>query len=371
MAVAAKRPQGRLVPLLLALAVCVLFALPSASSAAPPVSPLADGATTMATPRGAALPQAARVRLGVVGIVAGAGYYLAIEKGYFAEQGLDVEAIPFATTADETAPLAAGQLDVGAGATSAGLFNAIARGVDIKLVADEGHTEPGRPGNALVARRAAVDAGQLRGVADLGGRRIAIASTSIGVVSDLRGYLAQGGLTLDDVTLEQMAFPDMASALSNGSVDAAIPVEPFLTLLQQSGLGTRWLWDYEVNPDHQVAVILYGPGFVREQPEAARRWMTAYLRGVRYFNDAFVRGDATARDETVQVLMKWTPIRDRGLYDLMSVIGLDPDGDVRVPSLRADQELFLQLGQQDRPVDFDTAVDLQYVGYARQVLGPY
>ncbi|HLH25740.1 MAG TPA: ABC transporter substrate-binding protein [Chloroflexota bacterium] len=346
---------------ILALGAALLFGLPAQGSAA----------ATSAAPRGAALPQAAHVRLGVVGIVAGAGYYLAIEKGYFAEQGLDVEAIPFATTADETAPLAAGQLDVGAGATSAGLFNAIARGVDIKLVADEGHTEAGRPGSALVVRRAAADAGQLRDVADLRGRRIAIASTSIGVVTDLRGYLARGGLTLDDVTLEQMAFPDMAPALGNGSVDAAIAVEPFLTVLQQTGLATRWLWDYEVNPDHQVAAILYGPGFVREQPEAARRWMTAYLRGVRYFNDAFVRGDAAAREETVQVLMKWTPIHDPALYDQMSVIGLDPDGELRVPSLAADQELFLALGQQDRPVDFTTAVDLQYVRAARQVLGPY
>jgi hypothetical protein len=69
--------------------------------------------------------------------------------------------------------------------------------------------------------------------------------------------------------------------------------------------------------------------------------------------------------------MKWTPIRDRALYDVMSVIGLDPDGDIRTASLRADQELFLQLNQQDRPIDFDTAVDLQYVRNARQVLGPY
>jgi NitT/TauT family transport system substrate-binding protein len=360
----ATNPHRRVVLTLLALTAAVTFARPSAGAAAAP-------ATTAASPVNAAVPQAARVRLGVVGIVPGAGYYLAIEKGYFAEQGLDVEAIPFSTTAEETAPLAAGQLDVGAGATSAGLFNAIARGVDIKLVGDEGHTENGRPGNALVVRRAAADTGQLRGVADLRGRHIAIASTSIGVVTDLSGYLAQGGLTLNDVALEQMAFPDMAAALSNGSVDAAIPVEPFLTLLQQSGLGTRWLWDYEVNPDHQVAAILYGPGFVREQPEAARRWMTAYLRGVRYFNDAFVRGDAAAREETVQVLMKWTPIRDRGLYDLMSVIGLDPDGELRVPSMTADQELFLQLGQQDRPVDFNAAVDLQYARAARQALGPY
>jgi len=58
--------------------------------------------------------------------------------------------------------------------------------------------------------------------------------------------------------------------------------------VQQTGVGTRWFYDYEVNPDHQVAAVLYGPAFVREQPEAARRWMVGYLRGVRDFNDGFV-----------------------------------------------------------------------------------
>ena len=350
-------------------AACALFGLLAAGAG---TSPLPQTVEAIAVaPRRAALPQATRVRAGEVGILAGAGYYLALEKGYFAEQGLDVESIHFATTAEETAPLAAGQLEIGAGAHSAGLFNAIGRGLDIKLVADYGHSEPGRPGNALVVRTAAVEAGELRGVPDLRGRRAAIASLSIGVVSDVRGYLAQGGLTLSDLTLEQMAFPDMMPALSNGSVDAAIIVEPFMTLVQQTGVGTRWLYDYEVNPDHQVASVLYGPAFVREQPEAARRWMVAYLKGVRDFNDGFVRGNAAAREESIQVLMKSTPIRDRALYERMTVLGLDPDGALRVDSLRADQELFLQLGQQDRAIDLDAAVDPQYVRYARQVLGPY
>jgi len=231
-------PRGLLRFALLVGAACALLTLPAAGSAADPM-PQPAGAATTSAPLASPLPQAARIRLGDVGIAASAGTYIAIEKGYFAEQGLDIETVRFATTAEETAPLAAGQLDVGGGATSAGLFNAIARGVDIKMVADQGHNEPGRPGNALIVRRAAVDSGQLSGIADLRGRRIAIASISIGVVSDVRAYLAQAGLTLSDVQLEQMAFPDMMPSLANGSVDATIIVEPFMTLVQQSGVGTR------------------------------------------------------------------------------------------------------------------------------------
>jgi NitT/TauT family transport system substrate-binding protein len=352
---------------LLIAAVAALSIVPTlgATALTPPTRALATEVAPAAP-----LPQTTRVRLGEVGILGSVGSYVAIEKGYFAEQGIDVEPVHFNTTAEMTAPLAAGQLDVGSGATSAGLFNAIARGVDIRMVADQGHSEPGRPVNAFVVRRAGVEAGQLRSVADLRGRRIATTSISIGAVTDVQAYLAQGGLTLNDVTMEQMGFPDMIPSLANGSVDAVNPVEPFTTLLEQSGVGTRWFWDYDVNPDHQVAVIIYGPTMVRDQPEAARRWMVAYLRGLRYFNGGFFRGNAAAREDSIQVLMKWTAIRDRALYDTMTILGLDPNGDIRIASMRADQEAFLQLGQQERPIDLDAAVDMQYVRYALQVLGP-
>jgi NitT/TauT family transport system substrate-binding protein len=368
MARTATRPATRPRLVLLVAIVLALSVVPTtgATALSPPAGALASEMAPVAP-----LPQLTRVRLGEVGILASVGFYVGIEKGYFAEQGIDVETVRFNTTAEMTAPLAAGQLDAGSGATSAGLFNAIGRGVDIKMVADQGHSEPGRPVNAFVVRRAGVDAGQLRSVADLRGRHVAVTSISTGAVTDVQAYLAQGGLTVNDVVIEQMSFPDMIPSLANGSVDAVIPVEPFTTLFEQSGVGTRWFWDYDVNPDHQVAVILYGPTLTRDQPEVARRWMVAYLRGLRYFNDGFFRGNAAAREDSIQILMKWTTIRDRALYDTMTVLGLDPNGDIRVASMRADQEALLQLGQQDRPIDLDAAVDMQYVRYAREVLGPY
>ena len=290
---------GRLWRLLTA--ACALIGLLAAGSGATPLLQSAQASTAAALGKGA-LPQATRVRTGEVGILAGAGYYLAVEKGYFVEQGLDVESIHFATTAEETRRWPPASWRSARAPTVPGCSTRSGAGWTSSSSPTTATPRSAGPGNALVVRGAAVEAGELRGVPDLRGRRAAIASISIGVISDVRAYLAQGGLTLSDLTLEQMAFPDMLPALSNGSVDAAIVVEPFLTLVQQTGVGTRWLYDYEVNPDHQVAAVLYGPAFVREQPEAARRWMVAYLRGVRDFNDGFVRGNSAAREESIQVL---------------------------------------------------------------------
>ncbi|MGH2403887.1 MAG: ABC transporter substrate-binding protein, partial [bacterium] len=68
------------------------------------------------------------LRLGVVASVSDAGFFVAQEKRYFAEEGLAVEFVPFQTAALMVAPLGVGQLDAGGGAVSAGLFNALARG---------------------------------------------------------------------------------------------------------------------------------------------------------------------------------------------------------------------------------------------------
>jgi NitT/TauT family transport system substrate-binding protein len=360
---------------LLALVLCVLVASPVTVTGAAPGGLPSHVAGEVAAPGGlVAAPgpaQATRVRLGELGIIAGAGYYLAIENGYFAEQGIEVEATRFTSGAEMIPSLATGQIDIGAGAISAGLLNAVARGLDLRIVSDHGHSAPGRPVGAFVVRRDLIDSGQVRTAADLRGRTIAIPSTAVSAMTDVRAYLAEGGLSLGDARILEMSFPDTLPALANRSIDATAPVEPFISFITQRDLGTVWRWDYDVFPGHQVGVITYAPTFAREQPELARRWLVAYVRGVRYFTDGFIRGDGAARERGVDVLTKWTVVRDRALYDVMTVTGLDTDGGVRVDSMRIDQEYFVGQGLQERPVDLDRVVDLQYSQYARQVLGPY
>ena len=63
----------------------------------------------------------------------------------------------------------------------------------------------------------------------------------------------------------------------------------------------------------QFSVILYGPQFVRDNPDAARRWMVAYLRGVRDYDNAIFKG--LDKDEVVRLIMKQVTIRDASLFD--------------------------------------------------------
>src|SRR5215213_7433173 len=151
-----------------ALALLTVWLLGCATAAPAAVPPPVAAATATAAPP----PPAQAVRLGALGSTTDAGFYIALDRGYFREQGLDIEFVPFDSAARMVAPLSAGQLDVGGGSPSAGLFNAIARGIDVKLVADKGSAPPGFGFEGLLFRRDLADSGQLRTAGDLAGLRV-------------------------------------------------------------------------------------------------------------------------------------------------------------------------------------------------------
>ncbi|HZU07929.1 MAG TPA: ABC transporter substrate-binding protein [Chloroflexota bacterium] len=360
---------------LAAVAALLVACAASGTPAAPPAAPTApppsgSGAAPPAASPVAKVPPLSppvTVRIGRLPTVSDAGMHLGTERGYFLEEGIDIQAIPFDSAAQMVAPLGAGQLEVGGGSTSAGLYNAIARDVPLKIVADKGSMPPGAGWLALVVRRDLAD--QIRDYADLRGRRIAI--NQFGTTNDiaLEAALKRGGLTLQDVEVVQLPFADMNPALANRSIDVAQHNEPFMATAIEQGLAVRFRGVDEYYPYMQFSVILYGPHFVRDQPEAARRWMVAYLRGVRDYNDAFLKG--IGKEEVVRDLMKYVPLRDPTLFDKMIPVGLDPDGKVNVEGLRNDLRWFVEHGLVTQPPDLDRVVDTSFAEYAVSRLGPY
>src|SRR5438105_3046409 len=81
----------------------------SATAAQAPVAAPSAAAPSAST-GAASAPAPQKLRVATIRITADAGLYIADEKGYFKEQGVDVEWVDFATAAEATAPLGAGQL---------------------------------------------------------------------------------------------------------------------------------------------------------------------------------------------------------------------------------------------------------------------
>src|SRR5262245_33179179 len=204
---------------------------PPASSTAQP-APAGAAAPPAAAPGAAVQPAAAvpqppvQLKVGTQRLSSDAPMYAAYERGYFTEQGLDVEFVEIGASAASIPSLASGQFDVGVGSINPALYNAIARGIDIKLVATKGSTPPVAEGNligsqALVLAADVAASGAVRDYADLRGKNVALPDRGSTLERGLTKALERGGLTIDDVEIKLLAYADMLPALANRSVDAA------------------------------------------------------------------------------------------------------------------------------------------------------
>jgi NitT/TauT family transport system substrate-binding protein len=338
---------------------------PSAPAASQPSAPSASAYHP--TP----LNPPVQLQVGVVSSSSDGGIFIAIDKGYFQEEGLQIETQQFQTGVDQIAPLGAGQLDVGTGAIAAGLYNAIGRGVPLRMVADKGSTpSPEWDFNALMVRKDLVDSGQVKDYKDLRGLTIATTAPGNSTEVDVSRALDKGGLTFADINFTHMSFADMITAFQNHAIDAGIVIEPYLSRIEKLGTAVRWQGTRDFYGNQQVAVIMYGPKLVEEQQDVARRWMTAYLRGVRDYNDAF-GPKRRGRDEVIQILINHTPIKDASVYDEMRPAGLDPDGKLDLASIRGDLTYYESSGKVTQQVDLSKVIDTSFQEYAVQQLGPY
>lgn len=366
------RPAAGAAPTSTAPAIAAPTSAPAAPTAAAPA----------ATGPSASAPQAVRyqptplqppvtVKVGTVNATSDGGVFIALEKGYFRDEGIELDLTNFQTAAAMIAPLGTGQLDVATGAIAAGLFNAAAREVPLRIVADKGSTpSPEWDFVSLMVRTDLVESGAVRDYADLKGRTISSTSRGNSTEVEIMGALTKGGLTFEDINYTSLSFPDMISAFANGAIDAAIVIEPYVSRIESQGTAVRWRGNTDFAGNHQVAAIMYGPNFIRDQPEVARRWMIAYIRGVRDYNDAF-GPKRQGRDAVIGILAKHTVVKEPRDYEQMRPAGLDPDGKLELSSVANDLAYYQRSGQVTQPVELRGVIDTSYQEYAVQRLGPY
>jgi NitT/TauT family transport system substrate-binding protein len=359
------------VALLLALVACQAPATP-APSAPPPAPAQAAGEQPAST---AAAPPAARpldqVRMADARVLASAGIYVALEKGYLREQGIDLQLEAVAGTADIVPFLATGDLDLALGAIGVGLFNAFDRGADMRIIAPAGIMPLEDSVLPLVVRKDLVDSGQVRTPADLRGRRVAVNVRGASVEYVLSKILDRVGMTIHDVDIVSVPFPDMPAALVNGSIDAAIPAEPFATRSVDLGAGVKLV--REVIPGQMTTTILASGKLLRERPDVARRLVLAYMKAIRDIQPPALGTfdpEKFYRPEHLAIFEKYTGAPESVLRNQVPYT-FDVDLEIQYDSLM-DQQLthmrngLLTLAQ---PVPIERMVDETFVRQAQQTLG--
>lgn len=314
-----------------------------------------------------------KITVGTTNSNSDAPFFIAEAKGYFHEQGLDITLLPFDSAAKMVAPLGTGQLDVAAGAPSAGLYNAAERGIDLRIVADKGSSPKGYGYLPLMVRKALVDSGKIKTVRDLRGMKIAEVAPATASLCTLDAALRTGGLTYRDVQEVFLGFPDHFAAFTNGAIDGGITAEPIATRCLQAGVAVRFMPDDEFYPNQQIACVLYGGPFVKTKGDAARKFMIAYIKAARDYNDALKDGKIAgpSANDVIAILTKYTPIKNPAVYRAITPNGNDPNGRLNVESLRKDLATFKEAGFVKGNVTVDRVVDESFAEAAVTALGPY
>jgi NitT/TauT family transport system substrate-binding protein len=296
----------------IAAAFSLVFLLLSACSPGQSSPPVADEPTT--------------IKIVALPFLSYGPIYIADEEGYFADQNITLEYSQFEHTSDGLVAMGQRQVDVVAGFVTIGVLNAMATEDQIKLVADKGHADPaGCPAEGLMVR---TDIAEMPDISNPDTLKDLTYSVSEADVEEylLDIVLGQSGLSSADVRKENIGSRDEPDAFRNGSIDAALPSEPWVTRITNAGVASMWIPVKEIVPDLQWAGIYYGPTLLQENPDAARRFMIAYLRGVRQFNegatDRNIEIISTAMSIDAEELMQvcWAQIRNDGSMNVDTLL---------------------------------------------------
>jgi len=317
------------------------------------------------------------VRVASVGLVGEAGIFIALGKGYFSDEGLDVQLVEVRQSTDQIALLLAGDLDYGHSPPAAILYNVAARNVGLKVVANDSLIPEGTSlSSGFAIRTELLDSGAVKGPSDLAGRNIGLPGAANTTEVYLDRLMRLGGLTFDDaVTSVVPGFPDMVAALKNGAVDGAFLVEPFVTVAEAQSAARLTYPISQVYPGASAYALLMGPKFAQEQHEAADRFMVAYLRGQRDFYRAFVeKSDVASQEPILGYLREYTAFKEvKDTPVLLRAIGntVDPNNDLRPEIWREAHDFFVKRGSVPTPLDINQVLDPSPTDYALARLGRY
>ena len=218
------------------------------------------------------------LRIGWVQAMANAPALIAEEKGYFREEGLNVELKGFGDGPVIQQAVAGGEIDV-AYIGAPPVYQWAARGLDAKIIAKVNYGQA-----AVIARTD----GPIHALSDLIGKRLAGVNGGSGMDVLLRGYVLKEAADLSpdtDLALSQMPVGNMNAALDTGVVDAAFLWEPFISQSVLRGAG-RVVFDVNgALPGYPWYVIAAPAKTLEERPDDLVKLLRANSKAIAFLRE--------------------------------------------------------------------------------------
>jgi NitT/TauT family transport system substrate-binding protein len=315
----------------------------------------------------AAVPAAAqkleKISIGALRLSSSGAVFIARDKGYFREQGLDAEVTILTAAQQVPVAVTSGDIDLGVTGLTAGFYNLAGKGA-LKIIAAQSREEPGYQLVSYMVTNKAYEAG-FRSLKDFPGKRVAMTTTGSTFHYSL-GKLAQKyGFDIKSITLVPLqTLPNMSAAFKGAAVDATLAPVTTTRALESDGAGKILGWVGDETP-WQLGALFTSPKMVASRRPALEKFIRAYQKGARDYHIAFNARDkgkevqGPGYDEAIQILAKTleqTPalVRDGLPY-------VDPDARLDVGDVYNQVAFWKGQGLVDQAVDAKAILDLSFV----------
>jgi len=221
-----------------------------------------------------------RIRVSTIPIIDIAPMQVAVAKGWFAAEGIEVDTTPTQGGAAGIPALAAGQVQV-VFSNLVSIVQAARQGLGVQIIAPASTTGDAPPDQAaLIAKKAAA----FKTGKDLEGKRIAVNTRNNIIWLYARAWVRATGGNPDAVTYLEVPFPQMVDAVRGDRVDAAFAVEPFVSgavAADMQVIGYPYTTVQKRMPAAQYAA---SRSFIEQNPRVIDGWVRAYHKGVDWVN---------------------------------------------------------------------------------------
>ena len=306
---------------------------------------------------------ALKARIGVLRLSSSAPVFIAQDKGYFREAGLDVELKFFDAAQPIAVATTSGDVDFGVTAFTAGLYNLAGKGV-LKVIGGMSREKAGYPLIGYFASNNAYAAG-LKTPKDLAGKRVAVTQVgssfhySLGLLADKYGF------KLADVKIIPLqSLSNAAAALKGETVDAALlPISTARKLMDEGG--AKFLgWVGDETP-WQLGAVFASPKTLTNKA-LVTKLLGALAKADREYHDVILAamkdGVAPVNEQTkplLEIIAKYTNL------PVEQVVGncayIDPDGKLDVKNVDNQIKWRQEQGVADKGFDANTIIAKDYV----------
>jgi len=233
------------------------------------------------------------LRIGLLHTLSPAPLYIAMERGYFRDEGLDASFRFFEAAQPIAAAAVSGDVDVGITALTGGFFSLAGRGT-LKVIGGGLHEQKGYEGTALLVSKKAYDAG-LTSVAKLGGHSLGITQFGSSFHYMIGRAAEAEGIDLKTITLRPLqTIGNMIAAVRTGQVDATMAIASQAKPLEASGEAKIIAWAGDLVP-YQLTAVFAPSRMLTEKADVLHRFARAYQHGVADYREAFLRTDAAGK----------------------------------------------------------------------------